>query len=103
MNSLYKVGLDADVQSIILGYLGKDKEGYRKLFRETALLQLKQMTKIDESNDFLFTGWIVSAQKTIIIYKKNNETKLGAISNAWKIIKFLFGFSYQFANEDVLS
>lgn len=103
MNYLYEVGLDVDVQSIILGYLGKDKEGYRNNFRETTLKELKQMTPIDDSNNFLFEGWIVSAQLAIIQYKKNNKTNFGVITNAWKMIKFLFGFTYQFANEDILS
>lgn len=70
---------------------------------EPVLKELKMMTEIEDSNDFLFDGWQVKAQLSIIEYKKNNKTKMGVINNTWKMIKFLFGFTYQFVNDDVLS
>lgn len=68
---------------------------------EPVLKELKMMIPIDDSNDFLFTDWVVKAELTIIQYKKNNKTTFGVFTNTWKMISFLFGFTYQFANENI--
>ena len=86
------------VVDIILNY--RNQMEYNERF-EPVLKELKQMTPIDDSNDFLFEGWIVKVQLSIINYKKNNKTTFGVFTNAYKMIKFIVGFTYQFANEDV--